>query len=103
MLLLEVCVVVNGRSMFPVKYNIKNLKKYKMKKFEIRNNGVDNIEWLINKYSVLDVNEANIEALKDDVYETFINNPCIDFSTKGAFSVTIVDVENCAICEFIYN
>ena len=72
-------------------------------KFQVKNYGVQNIDWLIEKYQNKIINKQSIEELKDEVFNTFINNPFIDFSTKGSVSVTIVDLEEMTNCEIIYD
>lgn len=71
--------------------------------FQIKNYGVKNIDFLTKKYSELPVNRENIQKLKDEVFDSFINNPFINFSTKGNVSVTIVDLQEMANCEIIYD
>ena len=73
-----------------------------MKTFEIRNYGVKGIEWLIEKFEKMEITPKSIQQLKDEVFDSFINNNLIDFSTKGNVSVTIVDLENMTNCEIIY-
>ena len=70
--------------------------------FQIKNYGVKNIDFLTKKYENLVVNESNVKKLKNEVFNTFINNPFIDFSTKGNVSITIVDLEEMTNCEIIY-
>lgn len=70
--------------------------------FQVKNYGVKGIEFLTEKYSKMAANTKNIELLKDEVFDSFINNPFIDFSTKGSVSVTIVDLKEMTNCEIIY-
>lgn len=75
----------------------------KIMNFQVKNHGVKNIEFLTQKYSKLPVNGENVKMLKGEVFDSFINNPFIDFSTKGSVSVTIVDLESMTNCEIIYD
>lgn len=74
-----------------------------MKTFEVKNYGVMNLEWLTKKYEKMEITPQSIQSLKDEVFDSFINNPFIDFSTKSSVSVTIVDLENMTNCEIIYD
>lgn len=69
--------------------------------FEVRNNGINNIDWLLSLYRGKEVTEQSIRGLKDEVFESFINVPSMDFSSNGV-SVTIVDYDAMTTCEIIY-
>lgn len=74
-----------------------------MKNFEVKNYGVKGIEWLTRKFEKMEITPKSIQFLKDEVFDSFINNPFIDFSTKSDVSVTIVDLENMTNCEIIFD
>lgn len=74
-----------------------------MKTFEVKNYGVKDIEWLTRKFEKMEITPKSIQCLKDEVFDSFINNPFIDFSTKSSVSVTIVDLENMTNCEIIFD
>ena len=73
-----------------------------METIKVINNGVQGLDWLIEKYENQEANQRNIRDLQEEVYECFIDVDGIDFSTKGGTSVTIVDIHEGAILEFIY-
>lgn len=70
-----------------------------MKKIEFKNYGLINIEWLIRKFNGKPATEEMVTKLKDEIYDAFINNPHIDFSTKGSVSCMIVDLRTKRNCE----
>lgn len=74
-----------------------------MERFKVVNNGILDIDWLLNKYSDKQITPQAIMELKDEVYEWFIDNPFIDFSTKGNEEVFIVDLETSKTCSIIYD
>jgi len=71
--------------------------------FQVKNHGVKNIAFITSKYSQLPINTKNIQNLKDEVFELFVNDPSFDFSTKGHISVTIVDLQEMTNCEIVYD
>lgn len=74
-----------------------------MKTFEIKNYGVKGIEFLTKKFEKMEIAPNTVQLLKDEIFDSFINNPLFDFSTKGSVSVTIVDLENMTNCEITYD
>lgn len=76
-----------------------------MNTIKFNNYGLEslNIDFLIKKYEGKESTKKNIQDLKDEVYDSFINNPRISFSTKGGVSVHIVDLETMGNCEILYN
>lgn len=71
--------------------------------FKVQNYGVKNIEFLTEKYSKMTVSKESIRMLKDEVFDSFISNSSIDFSTKGNVSVMIVDLEEMTNCEIFFS
>ena len=71
--------------------------------FQVKNYGVKNIEFLTQKYSQLPISEANIKMLKDEVFNCYINNPSVSFSTQSNVSVTILDLEEMTNCEIVFD
>lgn len=69
---------------------------------KVKNDGLLNIDWLIKMFEGKPATKENVTKLKDEIYDSFINNQFIDFSTGGSVSCTLWDDENGASCEFIY-
>lgn len=74
-----------------------------MKTIRFNNYGVENIEWLIKQFDGKPATKETVVKLKDEIWNAFINNPCIDFSTKGNISCMIVDRRTLENCEILYN
>ena len=70
-----------------------------MKTIKFNNYGMRNIDDLICKYDGKEATDAVVFEMKNEIYDSFINNPFVDFTTKGegAHLVDLETMENCEI------